>query len=83
MNRKLFCLPVIAVLLTLTSCSKNPSDLACSVWLDQKIEAGNLVDYWAELSIARKLTREEESQAYKDQNLFLSVLSEMNKMGCK
>jgi hypothetical protein len=83
MNRRLFCFPIISVLLTLTSCSENPTELACNVWLDQKIAAGNLVDYWAELSVARKLTREEQSQAYKDQSLFLSVLSEMDKIGCK
>ncbi|WP_248804410.1 hypothetical protein, partial [Escherichia coli] len=77
MNRKMGSIISIAlVALLITSCSKNPSELACNVWSDQKISAGKLVDYWAALSIERKLTREEEIAAYKDQNSFLAILRE-------
>jgi hypothetical protein len=74
-------------LLTLTfllpGCAKAPSQLACEVWNEKLQEASVSVDYWAELSITRTLTLEEDRLAWKDQNSYIAVLREMDSVGCK
>lgn len=66
----------------LVGCSKNPSDLTCSVWNEKKAEAGKLVDYWADLSSKRELTLDEKRQAWNDQDYFIEILNEMENVGC-
>ena len=70
-------------LLMLTGCGKNPTDLACEVWNSKRQQASVSVDYWAELSGSRKLSLEEEKQAWQDQNAYIAVLREMDSVGCK
>ena len=67
----------------LTGCAKAPSQLACEVWNEKLQEASVSVDYWAELSITRTLTLEEDRLAWKDQNSYIAVLREMDSVGCK
>jgi hypothetical protein len=74
---------LLTLSLLLTSCAKTPSRLACEVWNEKLQEASVSVDYWAELSISRKLTFEENSLAWQDQNSYLAVLREMDSVGCK
>lgn len=74
---------LLALLLLLTGCANTPSQLACEVWDEKLQEVSIPVDYWAELSITRKLTLEESKLAWKDQNTYLAVLREMDSVGCK
>lgn len=67
----------------LMGCTKAPSQLACEVWDEKLQETGASVNYWAELSNDRTLTREEKSKAWGDQNSYLAVLREMDSVGCK
>jgi uncharacterized protein YceK len=74
---------VLVFMFLLTGCSKNPSDLACSVWEDKMNPAFELVDYWADLSKSRELTLDESQQAYRDQNALIAIWREMDSIGCK
>lgn len=76
-----FCL--ILGTLILSGCSKNPSSLACEVWEEKRVETSKVVDYWSELSGARKLSLDENRQAWKDQDDYIAVLREMDSVGCK
>ena len=67
----------------LVGCTKAPSQLACEVWDKKLLETGELVNYWAELSNDRTLTREEKSKAWDDQNSYLALLREMDSVGCE
>lgn len=82
MNVK-FLLGLVSLSLLLTGCAKAPSQLACEVWNEKLQEASVSVDYWAELSISRKLTLEENKLAWRDQNSYIAVLREMDSVGCK
>jgi len=73
----------LSLLLLLTGCSKNPSDLACSVWVEKMNPAVELVNYWAELSKSRELTLDEKRQANKDQDALIAIWNEMDSIGCK
>ena len=75
-------LTTLVLVLGLTGCTKNPSDLACEVWNSKRQKASVPVDYWAELSASRKLSLEEEKQAWLDQNAYIAVLREMDSVGC-
>ena len=66
-----------------SGCSKNPSSLACEVLEEKRVESSEVVDYWAELSNARKLSLDENRQAWKDQDDYIAVLREMDSVGCK
>jgi hypothetical protein len=78
-----FLLGLLTLILLLTGCANTPSQLACEVWNDKLQEASVSVDYWAKLSISRKLTLEENKMAWRDQNSYLAVLREMDSVGCK
>lgn len=78
-----FLFGLVSLSLLLTGCAKAPSQLACEVWNEKLQEVSVAVDYWAELSISRKLTLEENKLAWKDQNSYIAVLREMDSVGCK
>jgi hypothetical protein len=67
----------------LTGCAKTPTPLACEVWNEKLQEASVPVDYWAELSISRTLTFEENRLAWEAGNSYIAVLREMDSVGCK
>ena len=72
---------IVAVIL-LSGCGKNPSKLTCSVWNEKKSEIELSVNYWAELSAKRELTLAEKRRANADQDEFIKVLREMEKVCC-
>ena len=74
---------LLITVLLFSGCSKNPTKLACEVWEERRIKTIEVVDFWSDLSKKRELTIEEKSQAWKDQDDFLSVLREMDSVGCK
>ena len=74
---------LLVTLLLVTGCSRNPSELACSVWENQKFTAGKIVDDWSNLSGTRKLTIDESKQSWKAGNDYVAILNEMDTIGCK
>ncbi len=66
----------------LSACAKTPSPLACEVWEDARKEAATIVDFWAKYPIST-LTLEEKKDANEASELYLSVLREMDAIGCE
>lgn len=74
---------IVASILLLSSCSKNPSELACSTWEEKRIKSAESVNYWSDLSLTRTLNPSENQRALKDQDDYIAVLREMDLVGCK
>ncbi len=66
----------------LSACGKSPSPLACEVWEDARKEAATFVDFWAKYPIS-SLTLQEKKDASDASELYLSVLREMDAIGCE